>query len=84
MGSRVCKVSLRDEPLSWVESAEGGSSDEVLATLADAVQAVRVKKSTIGWGLEELEALTREEADRSTDSDDESEDEIERMLPAPL
>ena len=56
----------------------------MLRSLADAVQALRMKKSMIGWDLEELEALTRETAARSSDSDDESEDEIERMLPAPL
>ncbi|KAI0637170.1 SHQ1-domain-containing protein [Trametes polyzona] len=60
------------------------ASDDVLKTLGDAVKTLRVPKDAIGWGLEELEALTREDADRSTDSDDESEDEIERMLPAPL
>ena len=32
----------------------------------------------------ELEALAHEDAERLPDSDDESEDEIERMLPAPL
>lgn len=43
-----------------------------------------MKKAMIGWDLEQLEALTRDDAERSADSDDESEDEIERMLPAPL
>lgn len=52
--------------------------------LADAVKNLRIPKLSIGWELEELEALTREDVDRDTDSDDESEDEIERMLPAPL
>ena len=41
-------------------------------------------KSALGWDLEELEALTREDAERLPDSDDESENEIEEMLPAPL
>ena len=43
-----------------------------------------MRKNAIGWDLEELEALTREDAERGPDSDDESEDEIERMLPAQL
>ena len=34
--------------------------------------------------LEDLEALTQEDGERIPDSDDEDEDEIERMLPAPL
>lgn len=59
-------------------------SDEVLAEMADGVRRLIMKKRMIGWDLEELEALTRGEAGRSSDSDDESEDEIERMLPAPL
>ncbi|EIW60559.1 SHQ1-domain-containing protein [Trametes versicolor FP-101664 SS1] len=60
------------------------ASDDVLMKLADAVKNLRIPKLSIGWELEELEALTREDVDRDTDSDDESEDEIERMLPAPL
>lgn len=43
-----------------------------------------MEKSFVGWDLEELEELAREDLDRSTDSDDESEDEVEHMLPAPL
>jgi protein SHQ1 len=43
-----------------------------------------MEKSYIGWDLEQLEKLTMEDLDRSSDSDDESEDEVERMLPAPL
>ena len=43
-----------------------------------------MKKAWIGWDLEQLEKLTQEDVDRETDSDDESEDEVERMLPAPL
>ncbi|KAI0374690.1 SHQ1-domain-containing protein [Pilatotrama ljubarskyi] len=60
------------------------ASDDVLAKLADAVKNLQISKSMIGWDLEELEALTREDTERRPDSDDESEDEIERMLPAPL
>ncbi|KAI0361895.1 SHQ1-domain-containing protein [Trametes cingulata] len=60
------------------------ASDDVLAELANAVGGLRMNKGIIGWDLEELEALTREDAERSPDSDDESEDEIERMLPASL
>ena len=59
-------------------------SDDVLLCLADKVKNLRIEKSMIGWDLEELEALAREDMERTPDSDDESEDEIERMLPAPL
>lgn len=41
-------------------------------------------KSLVGWHLEELEALVSEDITRSSDSDDESEDEVERMLPTQL
>ena len=61
-----------------------GCSDEVLARLAEAVKTLQMRKSMIGWDLEDLEALTREDGERIPDSDDEDEDEIERMLPAPL
>ncbi|KAI8998814.1 SHQ1-domain-containing protein [Trametes punicea] len=60
------------------------ASDDVLSRLADKVKNLRIEKSMIGWDLEELEALAREDMERTPDSDDESEDEIERMLPAPL
>ncbi|KAL7283237.1 hypothetical protein ACG7TL_002664 [Trametes sanguinea] len=60
------------------------AEDAILARLAEQVKTLRIQKAAIGWDLEELEALTREDAERTPDSDDESEDEIERMLPAPL
>ena len=59
-------------------------SDDALLRLAEAVAALRMEKRFIGWHLEELEGLTREDGERALDSDDESEDEVERMLPAPL
>lgn len=43
-----------------------------------------MQKNMIGWGLEELEALVLIENQRPPDSDDESEDEVERMLPTAL
>lgn len=43
-----------------------------------------MEKGFIGWDLEQLEKLTQDDLERSSDSDDESEDEVERMLPAPL
>ncbi|CDO70721.1 hypothetical protein BN946_scf184798.g36 [Trametes cinnabarina] len=60
------------------------ADDNVLTRLAERVKTLPMKKAMIGWDLDELEALTREDAERAPDSDDESEDEIERMLPAPL
>ncbi len=72
--------------LSWAQMGylTYGSSDETLSRLADAVNSLCMKKGVTGWDLEGLEALTRECGQREADSDDESEDEIERMLPAPL
>ena len=60
------------------------SSDDALLQLAEAVAALLMEKRFIGWDLEELEGLTREDGERASDSDDESEDEVERMLPARL
>ena len=59
-------------------------SDETLRTLAASVKALKMEKRMVGWDLDELEASARETLEREPDSDDESEDEIERMLPAPL
>lgn len=56
----------------------------MLLRLADGVAALRMEKRFVGWDLEQLEQLTLEDAERAPDSDDESEDEVERMLPAPL
>lgn len=41
-----------------------------------------MKKSMIGWDLEGLEALTGECGELEIDSDDDSEDGIERILPS--
>ncbi|KAL6309068.1 SHQ1-domain-containing protein [Sparassis latifolia] len=60
------------------------ASDDVLHQLSRDVARLKMEKSMIGRDLDGLEALTREAAEREPDSDDESEDEIERMLPAPL
>jgi len=69
-----------DDFCVWIQSV----GDEVLQQLADSVTSLKMEKSYVGWDLEELERLTQEAPGRSTDSDDESEDEVERMLPAPL
>ncbi|KAH9946275.1 SHQ1-domain-containing protein [Epithele typhae] len=72
----------------WVEDlcvwTVAYSDDAVLEGLGKSIEAMAMKKAMVGWDLEELEGLTREDADHGPDSDDESEDEIERMLPAPL
>ncbi|KZT65490.1 SHQ1-domain-containing protein [Daedalea quercina L-15889] len=60
------------------------ASDETLGGLAVAVKSLKMEKKIIGWHLEELEASAQEAIEREPDSDDESEDEIERMLPAPM
>ncbi|KAH9934938.1 SHQ1-domain-containing protein [Fomitopsis serialis] len=60
------------------------ASDETLHVLAATVKSLKMEKSMIGRDLDELEASAQEAMRREPDSDDESEDEIERMLPAPL
>lgn len=52
--------------------------------LSDDVAVLKMEKDSIGWDLEVLEISARQALERDPDSDDESEDEIERMLPAPL
>lgn len=52
--------------------------------LAAAVKSLKMEKRMVGWDLDEIEASARETIEREPDSDDDSEDEIERMLPAPL
>ena len=61
-------------------------SDEALDTLAKSISTLKMEKARIGWDLEHFEALTQQDPQRETDSDDEtgSEDEVERMLPASL
>lgn len=61
-----------------------GVSDETLRSLAASVRSLKMEKRTVGWDLDELEASALQAMGRESDSDDESEDEIERMLPAPL
>jgi len=58
--------------------------DDVLTELSTAVAPLKMQKNTIGWDLAALETSARQAMERASDSDDESEDEIERMLPAPL
>ncbi|CCM02849.1 uncharacterized protein FIBRA_04961 [Fibroporia radiculosa] len=60
------------------------ASDDVLKGLGDAVSSLRMEKTAIGWDLAGLETSALRTMERDSDSDDESEDEIERMLPAPL
>ncbi|TFY59537.1 hypothetical protein EVJ58_g5721 [Rhodofomes roseus] len=60
------------------------ASDETLRELAAAVKLLNMEKAMIGWDIDDLEGSAREAMEREPDSDDESESEIERMLPAPL
>lgn len=50
-------------------------SDEILMELGKGLMACRVDKTSIGWGLEELESAAQEAAIRSSDSDDETTEE---------
>ena len=61
------------------------ASDDVLKTLSSSISAMSVLKSRVGWNLEELEAMVLlDDEKRSSDSDDESEGEVELMLPAQI
>lgn len=70
-----------DDFCLWIQTY---TQDDVLGGLSHAIRTLRIEKSLIGWDLEELERLTQGEDERSPDSDDESESEVERMLPAQL
>lgn len=83
MGSSVCQVRIlllasRQCLIFFI------TSDEIFLQLASSVSSLQVPKSTLGWDLEELEALLDDDASRESDSDDESEGEVERMLPAQI
>lgn len=60
------------------------TSDDILHELSRKIAGLKIAKSMVGWDLDELESAALEETERQSDSDDESEDEIEQMLPAPL
>ncbi|KAI0086332.1 SHQ1-domain-containing protein [Irpex rosettiformis] len=64
--------------------AQAYASDEAFAQLASVVSSLKVPKSLLGWDLDELEALVDDNTSRESDSDDESEDEVEQMLPAQI
>lgn len=62
--------------LSYAET-----SDDVLRALGTQTATIAIRKESIGWNLESLEVLTQQDSARDEDSDDESEEEVERMLP---
>ncbi|KAI0818917.1 SHQ1-domain-containing protein [Irpex lacteus] len=64
--------------------AQAYAKDEIFLQLATFVSSLQVPKRMLGWDLEELEALLDDDASRESDSDDESEGEVERMLPAQI
>ncbi|KAI0797813.1 SHQ1-domain-containing protein [Abortiporus biennis] len=71
-----------DDFCVWIQA---NASDETLHQLGSLICSLKIPKADIGWDLEELEALvSNSEVGREADSDDESEDEVERMLPTPL
>ncbi|KAJ7606617.1 SHQ1 protein-domain-containing protein [Roridomyces roridus] len=65
----------------WVEDfcvwVQASASDDVLKEIGEALRGLRIEKAAIGWDLEVLEAATRDAEDRESDSDDESEEEVE-------
>ncbi|KAG9125031.1 hypothetical protein FRC07_009229 [Ceratobasidium sp. 392] len=67
-----------DDFCAWLASH---TTDQELKTMGTEVASTIISKGDIGWDLEELEQATKEVF---PDSDDEDEDEIERMTPATL
>lgn len=59
-------------------------SDEIFNALTSALSRLKIPKSLIEWNLEELDALVNDNTSHSSDSDDDSVGEVERMLPAQL
>ncbi|TEB36312.1 SHQ1-domain-containing protein [Coprinellus micaceus] len=57
-----------DDFCVWVQAH---ASDELLSKLAKSVLDTSISKESIGWHLEDLEAVTREVRGREADSDDE-------------
>lgn len=49
-------------------------SDDSLAKIGRALQQMKLAKSSLGWDLEDLEAATRLNEVRQSDSDDESDE----------
>ncbi|KAI0062187.1 SHQ1-domain-containing protein [Artomyces pyxidatus] len=70
-----------DDLCSWVQAY---ASEEKLKELGHAVDALGIRKDMTGWDLEDLESAVDDVQERTSDSDDESEDEVERMVPAQL
>ncbi|KAA1471350.1 SHQ1-domain-containing protein [Dentipellis sp. KUC8613] len=71
-----------DDFCAWAAAC---ASEERLKALGKAVGELKMEKRMTGWDLEELEEAVRAaDSDRASDSDDESEDEVERMMPAVL
>ncbi|KAI0049703.1 SHQ1-domain-containing protein [Auriscalpium vulgare] len=70
-----------DDFCSWVQAY---ANEATLKQLGKQVEKLHMQKSETGWNLEDLEAAVDEERGRDGDSDDESEDEVERMVPAQL
>lgn len=61
--------------------SELAHSDAVICALGSTTASLGMYKGAIGWDLEGLERRTWETSSRVTDSDDESEEEVEQMLP---
>ena len=57
-------------------------SDGILRTMSEMIASAEINKNSLGWGIEELELLTRNNSKQAADSDDESEEEVERMIPS--
>ncbi len=74
---RTCFMTTLRTLLIYVEPA----SDDVLRALGTKTATIVISKESIGWDLDSLEVLTQQESARDEDSDDESEEEVERMLP---
>ena len=50
------------------------TSDDVMVNLGEDISRVEMKKTSVGWNLEQLETATDLEEERDSDSDDETSD----------
>jgi len=66
-----------DDYCVWIQQEATGAY--ILSKLSKELRTLEITKNSIEWSLIELEMIAEE---RVTDSDDESEDEIEKMTPA--
>lgn len=74
LDSSRCRVSAKPRSAVFLDNADIWISDVVLGRLGESLMDFRMDKKSMGWELPELEGIALSSADRSVDSDDESDD----------